>query len=181
MRHRYRNARDAYPTHVHTELIMRSNPEHERFMTIAIEEARLGAAMGEQPFGAVVARNGEVIVKTRSLKVSTFDTTAHSETLAIKHATQKLRQRTLPDCVFYCTCEPCPMCCGAILNAGIRTLVMGARNRHIRNLATLAFNFKDYTVEHFAEMVGWDLTVVEGVLEDECVALYRKAIVELTR
>ena len=58
---------------------------------------------------------------------------------------------------------------------------MGARNRHIRNLATLAFNFKDYTVERFAEMVGWDLTVIEGVLEDECVALYRKAIVELTR
>jgi len=90
------------------------NADHERFMAIAIEEAKLGAAMGEQPFGAVVARNGEVIVRTRSLKVSTSDTTAHSETLAIKHATQKLKQRTLPDCVFYCTCEPCPMCLGAI-------------------------------------------------------------------
>ena len=155
--------------------------DHESFMTIAIEEAKLGAAMGEQPFGAVVARNGEVIVRTRSLKVSTFDTTAHSETLAIKHATQKLKQRMLPDCVFYATCEPCPMCCGAILNGGIKTLVMGARNRHIKGLARLAFNFKDYTVERFAEMVGWDLTVIEGVLEDECVALYRNASVELTR
>src|ERR1700730_9483876 len=124
MRHQYRNARDAYPTHVHTELIMRSSPEHERFMTIAIEEARLGAAIGEQPFGAVVARNGEVIVKTRSLKVSTFDTTQHCETLAIRHATQRLGRRALPDCGFYCPCEPCPMCGGAILNAGIRTLVM---------------------------------------------------------
>jgi ABC-type amino acid transport substrate-binding protein len=102
-------------------------------------------------------------------------------TLAIKHATQKLKQRTLPDCVFYATCEPCPMCCGAILNGGIETLVMGARNRHIKSLAKLAFNFKDYTVERFAQMVGWDLTVIEGVLEDECVALYRDARVELTR
>ena len=41
--------------------------------------------------------------------------------------------------------------------------------------------FSDEFEERFAEMVGWDLTVVEGVLEDECVALYRKAIVELTR
>src|SRR6266851_8659647 len=152
--------------------------DHESFMAIAIEEAKLGAAMGEQPFGAVVVRNGEVICRTRSLKVSTSDTTAHSETLAIKHATQKLRQRMLPDCVFYCTCEPCPMCCGAILNGGIKTLVMGARNRHIKNLAELAFNFKDYSVERFADMVGWDLTVVEGVLEDECVALYRESRVE---
>src|SRR6267143_786855 len=100
--------------------------DHARFMAIAVEEAMLGAAAGEQPFGAVVVRNGEVVCRTRSLKVSTSDTTAHSETLAIKCATQKLRQRTLPDCVFYCTCEPCPMCCGAILNAGIRTLVAPA-------------------------------------------------------
>ena len=41
---------------------MISGPEHERFMAVAIEEAKLGAAMGEQPFGAVVARNGDVIV-----------------------------------------------------------------------------------------------------------------------
>jgi len=42
----------------------------------------------------------------------------------------------------------------------------GCRNRHIRNLAKVAFNFKDYTVERLAEMVGWDVTVIEGVLED---------------
>lgn len=56
-------------------------------------------------------RNAEVVVCTRSPKVSTSGTTAHYETLAIKHATQKLGRRTIPDCVFYCTCEPCPMCC----------------------------------------------------------------------
>lgn len=155
--------------------------DHERFMRIALEEARAGAAMGEQPFGAVVMRNNEVVVSARSLKVSMSDTTAHSETLAIKYATQKLGQREIPDGVFYCTCEPCPMCCGAVLNSGIKTLVMGARNRHITQHAKLAFNFKDYTVERFAEMVGWDLTVIEGVLEDDCVALYSGARVELTR
>jgi tRNA(adenine34) deaminase len=155
--------------------------DHDTFMAIAIEEAKAGAAMGEQPFGAVVAIGDEVVVRCRSLKVSTSDTTAHSETLAIKLATQKLRRRMIPEAVFYATCEPCPMCLGAILNAGIKTLVLGARNSDIKQLASLAFNFKDYTCERFAEMVGWDLTVVEGVRHRECVALYAGAAVELTR
>jgi tRNA(adenine34) deaminase len=95
--------------------------DHEHFMAMAIEEARLGAAAGEQPFGAVIVRYGDVTCRARSLKVSTSDTTAHSETLAVKIATQKLGQRTLPGCVFYSTCEPCPMClvpidCGACLD-----------------------------------------------------------------
>jgi tRNA(adenine34) deaminase len=160
---------------------MKLEADHNRFMAIAIEEARAGAAQGEQPFGAVVARDGEVIVRSRSLKVSACDATAHSETLAIKYATQKLGRRELPDCTFYATCEPCPMCLGAILNGGIKTLVLGARNRDIRQLARVAFNFKDYTVERFAEMTGWDLKVIEGVRTAECVDLYATARVELTR
>ena len=150
-------------------------------MHLAIDEAKAGAAMGEQPFGAAVVINGEVICTARSLKVSMSDTTAHSETQAISLATQTLERREIPEAVFYCTCEPCPMCCGAVLNSGIKTMVIGARNRHIRQSAKLAFNFKDYTVERLAEMVGWDLTIVEGVLQDECVALYTGASVPLTR
>ena len=155
--------------------------DHERFMAIAIEEAKAGAAQGEQPFGAVVARNGEVVVKARSLKVGTSDTTAHSETLAIKYATQKLGRRTLPDCTFYATCEPCPMCLGAILNGGINTLVIGALNRDVSKMTKTAFNFKDYTVERFAEMTGWNLKVIEHVCGEECINLYATAKVELTR
>ncbi|MGD0847899.1 MAG: nucleoside deaminase [Bradyrhizobium sp.] len=160
---------------------MKLEADHNRFMAIAIEEAKAGAAQGEQPFGAVVARDGEVVVRSRSLKVSACDATAHSETLAIKYATQKLGRRELPDCTFYATCEPCPMCLGAILNGGINTLVLGARNRDIKQLARIAFNFKDYTVERFAEMTGWNLTVIEGVRTAECIALYATSAVELTR
>src|SRR5712675_677644 len=111
---------------------------HEHFMAMAIEEAKAGAANGEQPFGAVVVIDGEIICRSRSLKVSTSDTTAHSETLAIKYATQKLKRRSIPEAVFYSTCEPCPMCIGAIFNAGIKTLVLGARNADVAKLANLA-------------------------------------------
>jgi tRNA(adenine34) deaminase len=155
--------------------------EHERLMDIAIEEAKAGAAMREQPFGAVVTIEGEVVARCHSLKVSTSDTTAHSERLAIAMATRKLRRRSLPQAVFYATCEPCPMCLGAILNAGIPTLVLGARNCDVARFSKLAFNFKDYSCERFAGMVGRDLTVVEGVRSCECIALYAGAAVELTR
>ena len=155
--------------------------DHERFMAMAIEEARAGAAAGEQPFGAVVVRHGEVVCRTRSLKVATSDTTAHSETLAVKHATMALGAGNLGDCVFYCTCEPCPMCAGAILNGGIKHLVMGARNRDVARTAKLAFNFGAYTVEALAGMVGWDLKGEDGVPGEECIDLYRTAAVELTR
>lgn len=155
--------------------------QYERFMAMAIEEAKAGAATGEQPFGAVVVLNGEVVCRSRSLKVSTSDTTAHSETLAIKYATQKLKRRFIPEAVFYSTCEPCPMCMGAVFNSGIKTLVLGARNADVARLANLAFNFKSYSAETFAELVGWDLKLITGVLHDECVDLYRTAKVELTR
>jgi len=155
--------------------------EHGKYMAIAIEEARIGASEGEQPFGAVVVRNGEVVIRTHSVKVATSDTTAHSETRAISLATQKLKERHIPDAIFYCTCEPCPMCLGAVLNSGIKTLVMGARNEDVAKLATLAFNFKDYTVERFADMVGWDLNVITDVCHAECVDLYRQALVPLSR
>lgn len=155
--------------------------DHERFMRIAIAEAKAGYAMGEQPFGAVVAQDGAVVVRARSLKVSESDTTAHAETLAIKHATKKLRSRIITGCTFYATCEPCPMCLGAVFNAGIDRLVLGARNRHLQQAADLAFHFNEYSVENFARMVGWDLELIEGVLTDECVDMYAKSRVELTR
>lgn len=154
---------------------------HEKYMAVAIEEAKKGAAMGEQPFGAVIVYEGEIVARTPSLKVSESDTTAHSETRAVSIATRKLGKRHIPGAVFYATCEPCPMCLGAVLNAGIKTLVLGARNEDIKKLATLAFNFHNYSVETFAEMVGWDLTLVTGIRHDECVDLYRTALVELTR
>jgi tRNA(adenine34) deaminase len=152
------------------------NEDHKFFMALAIEEAKAGAASGEQPFGAVVVRKGEVVCRSRSLKVSTSDATAHAETLAIKYATQKLGRRTIPEAVFYSTCEPCPMCLGAVLNAGIGTIVLGARHAHVK-----ALGYHDYSVESFARMTGWNLKIIEGVMTHECVALYRHSAVQLTR
>lgn len=152
--------------------------DHEALMDIALAEARAGRESGEQPFGAVIARQGKVIAQARSLKVSSNDSTAHSELLAIRAATTGLGRRTLDDCVFYGTCEPCPMCLGAMFNVGLKHLVLGAR---LQNLGDIAFAFKDYSVEKFAALVGWDLTLDEGVRQQECQALYTDSAVKFSR
>lgn len=151
---------------------------HDQFMDVALAEATAGRAAGEQPFGAVIVREGEIIARARSLKVSTSDSTAHSELLAIRAATTGLGQRTLEDCTFYGTCEPCPMCLGAMFNAGLKTLVLGAR---LRDLGDVAFAFKDYSVESFAALVGWNLELIQGVRNADCTALYRDDTVKFSR
>jgi tRNA(Arg) A34 adenosine deaminase TadA len=72
------------------------------------------------------------------------------------------------------------MCLGAIQIAGINHLVIGARKSQVRQFSNAAFRFNAYTVERFAEMVGWPLAV-EQVLQEECIGLYANATVELTR
>lgn len=154
---------------------------HEHYMDLAIAEARYGASFGEQPFGAVAVLDGEVIARTASWKVSRSDATAHSETLCAGMATKAAGRRHLPDATFYATCEPCPMCLGAIFAAGFGTLVVGARNADIVVPGRAAFSYNAYSIETFVEMVGWDLTLVTGVRSAECIELYRSAAVELTR
>jgi tRNA(adenine34) deaminase len=148
--------------------------DHGRFMALAIEEAERGAEAGEQPFGAVVVRDGTVVAKARSLKVSSFDATAHAETLAIGQATRALRVRSLAGCTFYATCEPCPMCAGAIINTEIGTLVIGARFERMRSFSPVFSVYHGYSVEELATLTGSHLEVVSGVLAAECEALYRR-------
>jgi tRNA(adenine34) deaminase len=149
--------------------------DHERFMAIAIEEAKVGLAAGEQPFGAVVVREGTTVARAHSLKVQSFDATAHAESLAVGQATRTLRARSLAGCTFYATCEPCPMCCGAIINSEIGTLVIGARFANMRRFAKVFSVYHEYSVEKFVALTGSRLTIVSGVREAECEALYRSA------
>ena len=66
------------------------------------------------PFGAIVVRNGEIVAEGCNQVTSTNDPTAHAEVVAIRNACEKLGSFQLDDCVIYTSCEPCPMCLGAI-------------------------------------------------------------------
>jgi guanine deaminase len=85
------------------------------FIQRAIELAHNGSVQNEGgPFGAVIVKEGQIIGKGNNKVVSTNDPTAHAEILAIREACQYLSSYQLTGCTIYTSCEPCPMCLGAI-------------------------------------------------------------------
>ncbi len=91
------------------------NEKDEKFMRRAVELAQQGIdANAGGPFGAVIVKNGEIVGEGFNQVTSTNDPTAHAEVIAIRNACQKLNSFQLEDCVLYTSCEPCPMCLGAI-------------------------------------------------------------------
>jgi len=98
-----------------TALIIMKNEIHEKFMRMAIDLSAQNVEQGlGGPFGAVIVKNGELIAASANTVVPTNDPTAHAEVSAIRLACQKLGTYSLDGCVIYTSCEPCPMCLGAI-------------------------------------------------------------------
>ena len=101
----------------------------EIFMRQALALAREAAAAGEVPVGCVVVREGVVVGRGRNRREEKRSAASHAEMEAIAQANQALGSWRLEDCELYVTLEPCPMCAGAILNARIRRVWFGARDR----------------------------------------------------
>src|ERR1700750_985260 len=93
---------------------------HEKFMQMAIDLSEYNVKEGQGgPFGAVIVKDGMVIARSANKVVPTNDPTAHAEVSAIRLACQELGDFSLAGCVIYTSCEPCPMCLGAIYWARI--------------------------------------------------------------
>ena len=102
-------------------------PEHQRWMRLALDEARAAAGEGEVPIGAVVIDPaGRVIGAGHNMRERHHDPSAHAEVLAIRAAAQQLGTWRLKGCTLVVTVEPCLMCAGAVLMARIPTVVFGA-------------------------------------------------------
>jgi guanine deaminase len=98
--------------------------ENDRSLLLrAVELAGEGIMNGRGPFGAVVAKEGKIISEASNSVVLNSDPTAHAEILAIRQAASVLKSHDLSECVLYTSCEPCPMCFGAIYWAGIKKVV----------------------------------------------------------
>ena len=88
---------------------------NEHFMVAAIQLAEEGMVKGDGgPFGAVIVRNCEIIGRGWNQVIVLNDPTAHAEVMAIRDACKRLNNFQLDDCDIYTSCEPCPMCLGAI-------------------------------------------------------------------
>ena len=139
--------------------------DHEEFMALAVEEAWAGLRAGDRPFGSVVVRAGEVVGRAYANPDSTGDPTAHAEVMAIRDAAANLKSLSLKGCTLYTSCDPCPMCCGAMLFSGIDTLVVGARSAALARISNRTPG--TYTAEGLSEQMNMTLEVIRGVLEPE--------------
>ena len=130
--------------------------DDERFMALAIEEARKAFSSQEIPIGCVIVSQNQIIGRGHNLTETLSDVTAHAEIQAITAASQTVGGKYLPDATLYVTVEPCAMCAGAIGWAQISRIVYGAPDpkRGFRTYAPRAFHPK--------------ATVTSGVLETEC-------------
>lgn len=133
----------------------------ERFMRLALDEARLAAGEGEVPIGAVVVCDGEVVCSAHNRRETDHDPSAHAEFRALVAASRALGRWRLTGCTVYVTVEPCLMCAGLMVNARVDRCVYGASDPKGGAVGTL------YDVSHDARL-NHEFAVTGGVLADEC-------------
>ena len=136
----------------------------EKFMHEALAEARVAAAVGEVPIGAVVVRAGEIVARAHNRRELDQDPSAHAEFAALCAAAQALGRWRLSDCTVYVTLEPCCMCAGLMVNARVGRCVYGAADAKAGALGSLYDLNADSRLNH-------RFNVTAGVLADECRAV----------
>ncbi|WP_291067285.1 tRNA adenosine(34) deaminase TadA [Hydrogenophaga sp.] len=134
------------------------------FMRLALAQARLGAALGEVPVGAVVVHQGRVIGAGHNAPRGGHDPTAHAEMQALRAAAQTLGNYRLDDCELFVTLEPCAMCSGAMLHARLRRVVFGAADAKTGAAGSVLNLFAQRQLNHHTLLQG-------GLLQAECVGL----------
>ncbi|HLJ11042.1 MAG TPA: tRNA adenosine(34) deaminase TadA [Planctomycetaceae bacterium] len=140
---------------------------HERWMRLALDEARQAFDEGEVPVGAVIVHGERVIATAHNQRELLRDPTAHAEMLAITQAAEALSSWRLLDATLYVTLEPCPMCAGAIVQARLPTVVYGAADPKAGACHTLYQITSDARLNHQAAVIG-------GVLAEECRAILQE-------
>ncbi len=131
--------------------------DDERFMNLALAEARSAATDGEIPVGAVVVCRGRVVASAHNMTERLGDVTAHAEMLAITSAAATIGGKYLSDCTLYVTVEPCAMCAAAIGWAQVKRLVIGTDDPK-----------RGYGVMYERSPLHPRCEVVSGILKEPC-------------
>lgn len=147
----------------------------EYFMREALAEAEKAHQAGEVPVGAVVVdKEGRIIGRGHNLVVAGHDPSGHAEIIALRNASQNIKNYRLDNCAIYVTLEPCPMCSGAIIGARLTRLVYGAKDQKAGAVESVFKLFDERRVNHHTD-------VTAGVLEEDCLRMLRSFFVELRK
>lgn len=133
----------------------------EKYMGQALKQAEKAGLLDEVPIGCVIVHEGKVIARGYNRRNTDKSTLAHAEIAAIRKASRKLSDWRLEDCTLYVTLEPCQMCAGAIVQARVGRVVIGAMNPKA-GCAGSILNLLE--MKEFNHRVN----VTRGVLEEQC-------------
>ena len=139
----------------------------EKYMRLALEEAKLALEADEVPIGAIIVAGGRIVGRGHNLVETLVDVTSHAEIQAITAASSTIGGKYLNDCTLYVTVEPCPMCAGALAWSQIGRIVYGASDPK-RGFSTIAGN-----------MLHPKTVVTSGILHQECEALMKNFFAKL--
>ena len=147
----------------------------EYLMREALAEAEKAHQAGEVPVGAVVVdKEGRIIGRGHNLVVAGHDPSGHAEIIALRNASQNIKNYRLDNCAIYVTLEPCSMCSGAIIGARLTRLVYGAKDQKAGAVESVFKLFDERRVNHHTD-------VTAGVLEEDCLRMLRSFFVELRK
>lgn len=139
----------------------------EKYMKEALKQAKKAAEIDEVPIGCIIVYNDKIIARGYNRRNIQGSTLAHAEILAIKKAGCKLNDWRLEGCTMYVTLEPCPMCAGAIIQARIPRVVIGAMNPKAGCAGSIIDMFQMKQFNHQVEKTT-------GVLEEECSSMMKE-------
>lgn len=146
---------------------MQENPFDEKYMKEALKQAKKAAAIGEVPIGCVIVYQDKIIARGYNRRNTEKSTLAHAEIIAVKKAGKKLGDWRLEGCTMYVTLEPCPMCAGAIVQARIPRVVIGAMNPKAGCAGSIIDLLQERQFNHMAEKTT-------GVLLEECSGIMKE-------
>lgn len=130
----------------------------EKYMKLALKEAKKAEKNGDVPIGVVIVKDNKVIAKAHNQKEKKNISTYHAEIMAINKACKKLHAWRLNDCTLYSTMEPCIMCCGAIIQSRIGKIVYGIHNEQFGGIKTV----------FLSENSSYSPEIISSICEEEC-------------
>ncbi|MBK8869220.1 MAG: nucleoside deaminase [Dermatophilaceae bacterium] len=149
----YRVAEFAAPSGLTTGPV--PDPRYAGWLAHALDLARASGQLGEVPVGAVIVDGaGEIIGTGANAREATGDPTAHAEIVALRAAARHTGSWRLADCTLVVTLEPCVMCAGAIVQARVRTVVIGAWDDKAGACGSVWDLVRDRRANHWVEVVG---------------------------
>jgi tRNA(adenine34) deaminase len=143
-----------------------NQPNHQYWMKIALEEAKLAAFQDEVPVGAVLVLNGQEISRGHNMPLQMHDPSAHAEIVVLRKAATALENYRLPGLTLYVTLEPCLMCAGAIMNSRISKVYFGASDSKTGVAGGVINAFDNTQLNHHCSIEG-------GVLAEECATVLK--------